>query len=79
MRGGDQTNLPDVPIEGSGERDYPSDMEARVRILEEIADSTKTILAEMRADQRAMRAEMTAGFGSMRAEMTAGVTSCAQR
>jgi hypothetical protein len=51
--------MPDVPIEGGGERDYSADMEARVRVLEEIASSTKAILAEIRADQRAMRAEMT--------------------
>jgi hypothetical protein len=35
-------------------------MEARLRVLEEIAASTKAILAEIRADQRVMRSEMTA-------------------
>ena len=34
-------------------------MEARLRVLEEIAASTKAILAEIRADQRVMRSEMT--------------------
>ena len=29
--------MPDIPIEGGGERDYHSDMEPRVRVLEEIA------------------------------------------
>jgi hypothetical protein len=50
--------MPDVPIEGGDEHDYSSDMEPRVRVLEEIATSTKVVLAEIRADQRAMRAEM---------------------
>ena len=63
--------MPDVPIEPGGERDYPSDMEARLRVLEEIAVSTKAALADIRADQRSLRTEMIAGFTSMRAEMTA--------
>ena len=50
--------MPDGPIEGGSERDYPSNMEPRVSVLEEIAVGTKAILAEIRADQRAMRAEM---------------------
>lgn len=52
--------MPDTPIEAGGQRDYPDDMEARLRVLEEIAASTKAILAEIRADQRVMRSEMTA-------------------
>jgi len=64
--------MPDVPIEGGVGRDYPAEMEARVRVLEEIAAATKAELAEIRADQRAMRTEMTAGFATMRTEMTAG-------
>jgi len=67
--------MPDVPIEGSGERGYPSDMEARLRVLEEIAAATKEALIEFRADQRTMRAEMTAGFGSIHSDMTGGITS----
>jgi hypothetical protein len=62
-------DMPDTPIEPGGQRGYPDDMEARLRVLEEIAASTKAILAEMRADQRAMRSEMTAGFTSLRSEM----------
>jgi len=62
--------MPDVPIEGGVGRDYPAEMEARVRVLEEIAAATKAELAEIRADQRAMRTEMTAGFATMRTEMT---------
>jgi hypothetical protein len=63
--------MPDAPIEAGGERGYPDDMEARLRVLEEIAAGTKAIVAEIRADQRAMRAEMTAGFASVRTETTA--------
>jgi hypothetical protein len=62
--------MPDLPVEGGADRDYPADMEARVRVLEEIAAATKAVLAEIRADQRAMRTEMTAGFAAMRTEMT---------
>ena len=68
-------NMPDTPIEAGGERGYPDDMEARLRVLEEIAAGTKAILAEIRADQRAMRAEMAAGFTAGRAEMAAGFTA----
>ena len=64
--------MPDVPIEGGAGRDYPAEMEARVRVLENIAATTKAGLADIRADQRAMCGEMLAGFAAMRAEMTAG-------
>ncbi len=67
--------MPDGPIEDGDQRGYPADMEARLRVLEEIAAGTKIILAEIRADQRAMRSEMTAGFTSVRSEMSAGFTS----
>ena len=63
--------MPDGPIEDGDQRGYPADMEARLRVLEEIAAGTKIILAEIRADQRAMRSEMTAGFTSVRAEIAA--------
>jgi hypothetical protein len=63
--------MPDTPIDAGDERGYPEDMEARLRVLEEIAASTKVILAEMRADQREARREMTAGFALLRSEMTA--------
>jgi hypothetical protein len=68
-------HMPDTPIEAGGERGYPDDMEARLRVLEEIAAGTKAILAEIRADQRAIRAEMVAGFTAGRAEMVAGFTA----
>ena len=64
--------MPDVPIDGGSERDYHSEMEPRVRVLEEIAVATKAMLAEIKADQRADRADTTAGFAAMRAEMTTG-------
>jgi hypothetical protein len=54
------SNMPDGPIEDGDQRGYPGDMEARLRVLEEIAAGTKAILAEIRADQRAMRAEIIA-------------------
>jgi hypothetical protein len=56
--------MPDAPIEGSGGHDYPADMEARVRVLEEIAANTKTLLGEIKAEQRA-------GFTEMRSEQRA--------
>jgi hypothetical protein len=65
--------MPDLPIEGGSERDYPSDMERRVRVLEEIAAATKAMLAEIRADQRAMRAEMATNAAAMRSEITSMV------
>ncbi len=52
--------MPDGPIEDGDQRGYPADMEARLRVLEEIAAGTKAILAEIRADQRAMRSEIIA-------------------
>jgi hypothetical protein len=63
-------DMPDAPIEADSQRGYPEDMEARLRVLEEIAAGTKAMLAEIRADQRAMRAEMTAGFNAVGLEMT---------
>ena len=59
LRNGGVFEMPDTPIEGGGGRGYFDDMGARLRVLEEIAASTKTILAEIRADQRVMRSEMT--------------------
>jgi hypothetical protein len=53
-------SMPDGPIEDGDQRGYPGDMEARLRVLEEIAAGTKAILAEIRADQRAMRSEIIA-------------------
>ena len=52
--------MPDTPIAGSGGQDYPADMEARVRVLEEIAASTKALLGDIRTELRAMRAEIAA-------------------
>src|SRR5579872_2178009 len=64
--------MPDIPIDGGGERDYPSGMEPRVRVLEEIAVSNKSTLAEIKADQRADRADTAAGFTALCSEMSAG-------
>jgi hypothetical protein len=57
---GRRFEMPDTPIAGSGGQDYPADMEARVRVLEEIAASTKTLLGDIRTELRAMRAEIAA-------------------
>jgi hypothetical protein len=67
--------MPDTPIAGSGGQDYPADMEARVRVLEEIAASTKALLGDLRAEQRSgiadLRTELRTGFADMRTEMRA--------
>jgi hypothetical protein len=41
-------------------------MEARVAVLEEIAKSTKEMLADIRADQRAFRVQTDANFDKLR-------------
>lgn len=46
--------------------------EPRVRVLEEIAASTKTLLSEMRSEITGLRRDMTAGFGELRRDMTGG-------
>lgn len=46
--------------------------EPRVRVLEEIAASTKTLLSEMRSEITGIRREMTAGFAELRRDMTTG-------
>ena len=61
--------MPDTPIAGSGGHDYPSDMEARVRVLEEIAAQTKALLGEIKAEQRAGFSEMRAEQRALRTEM----------
>jgi hypothetical protein len=53
-------DMPDAPIEADSQRSYPHDMEARLRVLDEIAAGTKAILTEIRADQRAMRSGIIA-------------------
>jgi hypothetical protein len=71
-------DMPDTPIAGSDGHDYPADMEARVRVLEEIAASTKALLGEIRAEQRSgfadMRAEHSSSFTDIRAEHSSGFT-----
>ncbi len=60
--------MPDMPVERAGGEPYPSDMETRLAVLEEIAAGTKAAFAEFRADMREMRSEMAA----LRSEMHAG-------
>ena len=63
--------MPDTPIAGSGGQDYPADMEARVRVLEEIAASTKAILGDIRAEQRSGIADLRTEMRATRAEIAA--------
>ena len=68
--------MADTPIAGSGGHDYPADMEARVRVLEEIAASTKALLGDIRAEQRSgvadLRTEQRVGLTDLRTELRAG-------
>ena len=68
---GGHIDMPDTPIAGSGGHDYPADMEARVRVLEEIAASTKAILGDIRAEQRSGIADLRTELRAMRADIAA--------
>jgi hypothetical protein len=68
--------MPDTPVDRASPRSYPSDMESRVAVLEQIARTTSTTLermerrldqmgAEQRADFRWLLGVMLAGFGTM--------------
>jgi hypothetical protein len=67
--------MPDTPIAGGGGQDYPVDMEARLRVLEEIAASTKALLGDIRTEQRSgiadLRTELRNGLTDLRAELRA--------
>jgi hypothetical protein len=78
--------MPETPIAGSGGHDYSADTESRVRVLEEIAASTKVLLGEIKVVQRpgctGMRTELRSGFADMRSElrtMRADVAAVDQR
>ncbi len=62
-------DVPDTLIAGSGGPDYSSDMQARVRVLEEIAANTKALLSEIKAEQRSGFSEMRTEQRAMRTEM----------
>ncbi len=66
--------MPDTPVEARGAAPYPSDMEARVGVLEEIAVATKSAIERLdrRIDNvenelRQFRSEVTAEFHGLRA------------
>src|ERR1043165_2466680 len=63
--------MPDTPIAGSGGQDYPADMEARVRVLEEIAGGVKALLGDIRSEQRELRSELRTELRAMRADIGA--------
>jgi hypothetical protein len=67
--------MPDTPIAGGGGQDYPADMEARLRVLEEIAASTKALLGDIRTEQRSgiadLRTELRNGLTDLRTELRA--------
>jgi hypothetical protein len=62
--------MPDMPVEHAGDEPYPSGMEARLAVLEEIAAATKVALAGFRADMREMRSEIRSDIAALRGEMT---------
>ncbi|MGH7044280.1 MAG: hypothetical protein ACREFY_19415 [Acetobacteraceae bacterium] len=74
--------MPDTPVEYGSGRSYPSDMEARVAVLEEIARSTRAMLERMdqrmdRMDHRMdrMDARMAADFRWLLGVMLAGFST----
>jgi hypothetical protein len=63
--------MPDTPVAGGGGHDYPADMEARIRVLEEIAASTKALLSEIKAEQRSGFSDIRTELRVVRADMAA--------
>ena len=61
--------MPDSPGDHRGDDPYPSDMEARLRVLEEIAAGTKAAIEGLRAEMYGLRAEMKAGMNGLRADL----------
>jgi hypothetical protein len=64
--GADRARMPDSPVEHGGDAPYPSDMEARVRVLEEIAARQDRRLDDLFAELRAFRSEAFAELRAMR-------------
>ncbi|MBV8455398.1 MAG: hypothetical protein JO122_02140 [Acetobacteraceae bacterium] len=60
LRNGEGGPIPDGPVEQHGNAPYPSDMEARVRVLEEIAARQDRRLDELFSELRAFRSEIIA-------------------
>ncbi len=58
--------MPDTPIAGGRDGDYPSDMNARVAVLEQIAADTRAALSDIRLDLRDMRVELRDMRGDLR-------------
>jgi hypothetical protein len=67
LRNGEGGRMPDGPVEQHGDAPYPSDMEARVRVLEEIAARQDRRLDDLLAELRAFRSEMVSELRAMRA------------
>ncbi len=59
--------MPDLPVEPTGPARYPSDMESRVAVLEQIARTTtaglERIEREQRSDFRWLLGIILGGFG----------------
>ncbi|MGH7153997.1 MAG: hypothetical protein ACREF3_08695 [Acetobacteraceae bacterium] len=61
--------MADTPIEPNRHRDYPSDMESRVAILETIAQQTAAALQGLQAEMRGFRSDLHQEIGGLRSEM----------
>lgn len=74
--------MPDVPVEPAGPGRYPSDMESRVAVLEQIARETTASFGRIErrldahaADLRALAAEHRAEFRCLMGVMLAGFST----
>ncbi len=61
--------MADGPVEPGGRGDYPSDMEARVAVLEQIAKSTQATLDRIERRMDALETGLRAEIREIRAEM----------
>ncbi len=61
--------MPDTPVEPPAPRPYPSEMESRVAVLEQIARTTSTTLERLERRIDLAGAEVRAGFDGQRAMM----------
>lgn len=57
--------MPDTPVDPTSPRSYPSDMESRVAILEQIARTTSATLDRMERRMDLMSGEMSAEIRAM--------------
>jgi len=61
--------MPDTPVDPTSPRSYPSDMESRVAVLEQIARTTTAMLERMDHRMDLMSAEFRSGFDGQRTSM----------